>query len=117
LLLGPLVVDEAFRGRGIGTALMRRAVAAARRRGHPAILLVGDAAFYQRFGFSAQKTGALWLPGSFERHRLLGCELKPGAFDGACGLVSATGRPAPAASLDVLVAGLARDKARARQVA
>ena len=33
--------------------------------------------YYGRFGFSAEKTGALWLPGPYERHRLLGCELVP----------------------------------------
>ncbi len=95
LLLGPLAVDEACRGCGIGTALMRRALRAARRRGHRAVLLVGDEPFYGRFGFSAEKTGALWLPGPFERQRLLGCELTPGALDAAHGLVSAIGRSEP----------------------
>ncbi len=117
LLLGPLAVDETLRGRGIGSTLMRRAIATARRRGHRAILLVGDAAFYGQFGFSAQKTGALWLPGPFERHRLLGCELKPGALEGARGLVGATGREAPTPSLEALIAGLSRDKTAARKVA
>ena len=49
-----------------------------------------------RFGFSAEKTGALWLPGPFERERFLGLELVPGALDRAQGLVDATGaRAAP----------------------
>ena len=94
LLLGPLAVDEAWRNRGIGGALVRRAVGVAARRGHNALLLVGDAAYYQRFGFSAAKTGAIWLPGPFERQRLLGCELRAGALDGMRGLISATGRSA-----------------------
>jgi predicted N-acetyltransferase YhbS len=55
------------------------------------VLLVGDAPYYGRFGFSAEKTGALWLPGPFEQHRLLGRELTPGALDGARGPISATG--------------------------
>ena len=42
------------RSRGIGAALMRRALAAARRLGHGAVLLVGDAPYYGRFGFSAE---------------------------------------------------------------
>jgi len=94
LLLGPLAVDEAWRNRGIGGALVQRAVGVAGRRGHNALLLVGDAAYYQRFGFSPAKTGALWLPGPFERQRLLGCELRAGALDGTRGLISATGRSA-----------------------
>ena len=81
------------------------------------MLLVGDASYYGRFGFSAEKTGGLWLPGPFERHRLLGCELVPGALDGARGLIGATGRPAPMPSLDVLVAGLARNDQPARHAA
>ena len=105
LLLGPLAVEEAWRGRGIGSALMRRALTAARRRGHRAVLLVGDAPYYGRFGFSTEKTTALWLPGAFERHRLLGCELAAGALDGARGLIGATGRPAATPNLDLLIAG------------
>jgi predicted N-acetyltransferase YhbS len=92
--------------------LVRRAITAARRRKHRAVLLVGDAAYYKRFGFSAERTGALWLPGPYERHRLLGCELVPGALDGAGGLVSATGQAAPAPSLDALIAHLARHQDR-----
>ena len=67
---------------------MRRAIAAARRLGHRAVLLVGDAPYYSRFGFSAEKTGGLRMPGPFERHRLLGLELVPGALDGARGLIA-----------------------------
>ena len=80
LLLGPLAVDPGCRRRGIGSALMRRALAAARRRGHQAVLLVGDASYYGRFGFSAETTRALWLPGHYEPDRLLGLELQPGAL-------------------------------------
>lgn len=112
LLLGPLAIDEATRCRGIGGALMGRAITAAWRRKHRAVLLVGDAAYYQRFGFSAEKTGGLWLPGRYDRHRLLACELMPGALDGAGGLVTATGKAAPAPSLDTLIARLAREHER-----
>ena len=47
------------------------------------MLLVGDAAYYGRFGFSAERTGGLWLPGLADQSRLLGCELSAGALDGA----------------------------------
>ena len=112
LLLGPLAVDEAWRFRGIGSALTRRAVTAARRRKHRAVLLLGDADYYGRFGFSTEKTSTLRLPGPYERDRLLGCELVVGALDGARGLVTATGRIAPTPSLDALIAHLDRNEAR-----
>ena len=89
LLLGPLAVDPACRRRGIGAALMRRAIRAARDAGHAAVLLVGDAAYYARFGFTAAKTTALKMPGPFDPARLLALELVPGALDGAHGLVRA----------------------------
>ncbi|OWK19072.1 acetyltransferase [Mesorhizobium amorphae CCBAU 01583] len=92
LLLGPLAVDPALKNAGIGSALMRHAVAEAARLGHGAILLVGDAPYYGRFGFSAAKTGALAMPGPYERHRLLALELTDGALDGAQGTLRAAGR-------------------------
>ena len=78
LLLGPLAVHPACRNRGIGTALMRRAIARARLAGHRAVILVGDAPYYGRFGFAAAPTGELWMPGRFDRDRLLALELQAG---------------------------------------
>jgi len=92
LLLGPVAVATNCRNRGIGAALVRRAIAAARRLGHRAIVLVGDAPYYSRFGFSAEKTAGLRMPGPFERHRLLALELVPGALDGARGLLRPAGQ-------------------------
>jgi predicted N-acetyltransferase YhbS len=93
LLLGPLAVDPAHRRRGIGAALMRHALAAARRRGHQAALLVGDEGYYGRFGFSAAKTGALWLPGLADKTRLLGLELRTGSLEGARGTIRTPDQP------------------------
>ena len=92
LLLGPLAVEPSLKGAGIGQALMRHAIAEAERLGHRAILLVGDAAYYERFGFSAEKTGALAMPGPYEPQRFLALELVKGALDGAEGVLRAAGR-------------------------
>ncbi len=92
LLLGPLAVDPSVKSGGIGSALMRRAIEEAGRLGHAAILLVGDAPYYARFGFSAAKTGGLAMPGPYERHRFLALELVDGALDGASGVLMASGR-------------------------
>ena len=113
LLLGPLAVAPHARNRGVGAALVEHAVQAARDAGHAAVLLVGDAPYYGRLGFSAEKTGALWLPGPYERERLLACETASAALDGARGLVSPTGRAAPAPNakydLAALVASVVRN--------
>ena len=107
LMLGPLAVDAASRKLGLGAALMGHALAAARSRGHGAVILLGDAPYYARFGFSAAKTGELLLPGPFERERLLGVELTEGALDGVWGMIVATG-----ASLPKIRAGRTRNAAR-----
>jgi len=109
LLLGPLAVASEWRNRGVGAGLVRHALAAATARGHTAVLLVGDAPYYARFGFTAEKTADLWLPGPYERDRLLACELRAGALDGARGLIGATGRPAPKPDFAALVTRLADD--------
>jgi predicted N-acetyltransferase YhbS len=89
LLLGPLAVAADIRNRGIGAALMWHALRKARALGHRAVLLVGDGAYYSRFGFSAENTGALRMPGPYECERLLACELVPGALKGARGMIAA----------------------------
>ena len=91
LVLGPLAVDASCRDLGIGGALMTHALASAKARGHGAVILLGDAPYYARFGFSSLKTGELSLPGPFERGRLLGLELREGALDGAWGMIAPTG--------------------------
>ena len=95
LMLGPLAVDETCRKLGVGAALITCALAAAKARGHRAVILLGDGPYYARFGFSAAKTGELLLPGPFERDRLLGLELSDGALDGAWGMIVPTGASLP----------------------
>lgn len=92
LLLGPLAVDPSYEGKGIGAALMRCAVSEAQKRGHGAILLVGDAPYYAKFGFVANKTGHLVMPGPCDRARFLALELKAGWLDDAAGMIVASGR-------------------------
>jgi predicted N-acetyltransferase YhbS len=109
LLLGPLAVHPQHRNRGIGATLMRRVIARARLAGHDAILLVGDAAYYSRFGFTAASTGELWMPGRFQRERLLALELRPRALAGARGLIAATGQLEPKPDLNMLISGVRGD--------
>lgn len=89
LLLGPLAVAEAHRCEGIGGRMIRAGLFRARRLGHGAVLLVGDAPYYARFGFARRLTTGLAMPGPVDEHRFLGLELVPGALAAARGLVTA----------------------------
>jgi predicted N-acetyltransferase YhbS len=102
LLLGPLAVAPDLQGEGLGKAMMREAIWRAACRGHAAILLVGDAAYYERFGFSGELTRTLAMPGPVERERFLGLELRDGALAGATGILCAAG------ALDEVVPAIAR---------
>jgi predicted N-acetyltransferase YhbS len=105
LLLGPLAVHPDRRQNGIGGALMRHAMRIAAKRGHAAVLLVGDPAYYGRFGFSSEKTGKLWLPGLEDRSRLLGHEIVACSLDGVHGSIRMP-KKAPRLRLLDAVAGL-----------
>jgi predicted N-acetyltransferase YhbS len=94
LMLGPLAVSPACRGIGLGADLMTHALAQARRLGHQAIFLVGDAPYYNRFGFFEKPAKGLDLPGPYARERLLAFEIEPGALTGVAGMVRPTG-PVP----------------------
>ena len=87
LLLGPLTVEPPFRGRGVGRALLDRALKDARAKGHGLVLLVGDEAYYSRVGFKAVPKGRVTMPGPVDYSRLLVMELVAGAFNDVSGAV------------------------------
>jgi len=87
LLLGPLTVEPPFRSHGIGKALIARALADAKAKGHRLVVLVGDEAFYARAGFKRIQKGQVKMPGPVDPARLLVAELEPGAFAGVSGLI------------------------------
>ncbi len=49
--LGPIGVLPDHQGRGVGTALMHSVIAAADASNEPLVALLGEPAFYRRFGF------------------------------------------------------------------
>ena len=59
--LGPIAVAPEFQARGIGSALMRRALADLRALGARGCVLLGNPEYYGRFGFKADPS--LVLPG------------------------------------------------------
>jgi predicted N-acetyltransferase YhbS len=87
LLLGPLTVEPPFRDRGIGYALIERALAEAKAKGHRLAVLVGDEPYYGKAGFKRIPKGRAAMPGPVDPARLLVCELVDGAFDGVSGAI------------------------------
>jgi predicted N-acetyltransferase YhbS len=85
LLLGPLTVEPAFRERGVGQALIERALKAASASGHRLVILVGDEPYYGKSGFKPIPPGRAMMPGPVDPARLLVAELSAGAFDGVSG--------------------------------
>jgi predicted N-acetyltransferase YhbS len=85
LLLGPLTVEPAFRERGVGQALIERALQEAKAKGHRLVILVGDEAYYGKSGFKPVPPGRATMPGPIDPARLLVAELEEGAFEGVSG--------------------------------
>ena len=69
MLLGPIAVDADQRGNGLGQALVERACEAAKAAGEAAVLLVGDAPWFERTGFG--HAPAAILPGPVDQRRVL----------------------------------------------
>ena len=87
LLLGPLTVEPPFRKRGVGRALLERALSDAKAKGHRLVLLVGDDSYYSRVGFKRVPKGRAIMPGPVDYNRLLVAELADGAFEGVSGAI------------------------------
>ncbi len=85
LLLGPLGVLPTHKNEGIGHALMRHAVTAAKEasseNGTKSIVLVGDLAYYRQFGFQSVPQGKITMPRPVDFGRILAYELCEGALD------------------------------------
>ena len=81
LLLGPLAVEPALRGRGIGISLMQRGIEEAQLLPYDAVILVGDEPYYAKVGFAKLKPGQVRFPGPVDYERVLGLALKNGALE------------------------------------
>jgi putative acetyltransferase len=86
LSLAPLAVVPTHQRRGVGSALVRRGLELCREAGHRAVLVLGHAAYYPRFGFSAALAAPLTSPFS-GRSSYMAAELVPGALRGVAGRV------------------------------
>lgn len=78
LLLGPIAVHPTRQGEGLGGRLMHQSLGGARALGWERVLLVGDAPYYGRYGFT--KLEGVEMPPPTNPERVLGLELRPGAW-------------------------------------
>jgi predicted N-acetyltransferase YhbS len=85
LLLGPLVVDAAYKGQGAGKNLVRISLDAAKKAGHALVLLVGDEPYYGPLGFSKLPPYAVTMPGPADPQRVLVAGLVEGVLEGLSG--------------------------------
>ena len=86
LLLGPVAVHPTTQGEGLGALLMRESLERATGLGWERVMLVGDLPYYSRFGFS--RLEGVEMPPPTNPDRVLGLELKAGAWNGVTGQVS-----------------------------
>lgn len=77
VFLGPIAVESDERSGGVGAMLVEAACAAARAAGESAIVLVGDAPYFRRFGFSADLARDVRLPGPVDPRRVLAIAFTP----------------------------------------
>ncbi len=87
ILLGPLAVEPVLQGRGIGKALVRHGLEAARHLGHEICVVVGEPEYYGPYGFAGAPEAGLILPGPVDPRRFQVLEIKPGALEGVRGLI------------------------------
>lgn len=78
--LGPIAVSQRRRGNGVAFKLMERAIGVCREQGFAAVILVGDADYYERFGFRGSG-GRFLLPGPVDQNRVLIRELSSRAAE------------------------------------
>ncbi|MFA5580859.1 MAG: N-acetyltransferase [Paracoccaceae bacterium] len=86
LLLGPVAVHPTRQSEGLGALLIQESVARAARLGWVRVMLVGDAPYYARFGFT--KLDHVHMPPPTNPDRVLGFELREGAWRGVRGDVT-----------------------------
>jgi predicted N-acetyltransferase YhbS len=87
LLLGPVAVHPTRQGEGLGALLIAESLHRAGELGWSRVILVGDAPYYGRFGFTREAARALDYPPPTNPDRLLARALAPGAFEGVAGMV------------------------------
>jgi predicted N-acetyltransferase YhbS len=91
LCFGPLAVDPAFQGQGVGGALIERTKTLSRELGYKAILIFGDPEYYSRFGFIPAERYGVGTSWGVYIISLQALELQPGALEDCAGYFQESG--------------------------
>ena len=87
LALAPLAVVPDLQRQGIGDQLVRHGLERCRNRGHGVVVVLGDPAYYTRFGFSPAGARHIKSPFPAPEEAFMVLELVPGALSGIAGMV------------------------------
>ncbi|WP_051541648.1 GNAT family N-acetyltransferase [Clostridium lundense] len=88
LLLAPLSVALEYRYKGVGSKLVNKSFEIARNMGYKSVVLVGDPAYYNRFGFKKSANLGIRYSPEIPEEYVLACELIPGALSKISGTFS-----------------------------
>jgi predicted N-acetyltransferase YhbS len=80
LLLAPISIALEYRNRGVGSDLIRESFRLAKEMGYSSVFLVGDPAFYNRFGFKASIDFGIRHEPYIPNENVMACELFPDAL-------------------------------------
>lgn len=87
LLLAPVCVALERRSRGVGARLIAEALRRARGLGHAAVVLVGNPAYYSRFGFKPSVEFGIANTNGIPNPNVMALELAAGALTDAAGSI------------------------------
>ena len=87
LLLAPISIVLEYRNRGIGTMLINESFRLATKMGYKVVFLVGDPAYYHRFGFQPTVNFGIKDIHDIPHEYVMVCELVENALDGISGTI------------------------------
>ena len=87
LALAPVAVTPTFQRRGVGSALIRGSLDECLRMGHRVVIVLGEAAYYGRFGFTPASRFGIGCPFPAPPEAFMVLELSPGAASQCRGTV------------------------------
>ncbi|MDY6795052.1 MAG: N-acetyltransferase [Actinomycetota bacterium] len=87
LSLAPLAVHPEHQGEGVGGALVREGLEAARAMGYESVMVMGHPGYYPRFGFRPASGWGIRPPIEAPDEAFMALELSPGGLGDAAGVL------------------------------